>query len=305
MESVSPERITISIYGLTTDDRPTRAVEQALLRLPGVSRAYVSAATEMAYVEYDSAQTSHAQLLQAIEGVGLRAGELNIRAVGSMLAVPPLPARRRARPAGTEPGAPAILTTPPAVGAVGAVGRPTVAQRAALGAREAYSARYSLAYLSGLVRGCVRGQLSGTGVLRPRRRHFAGFLGLAVLTAILGALLWPTFAGQAVPENTFTVEIGASGFSPVAIVLPAGKPATLRVRNDDLASAHISGTTGAMHRFTISELGINVKLQPGQSAVINLGPMQPATYHYFCDLCCGGINGNGNDPTMQGALIVH
>jgi heme/copper-type cytochrome/quinol oxidase subunit 2 len=117
------------------------------------------------------------------------------------------------------------------------------------------------------------------------------------MAVLLSATLWVALSGQGVPENAFNVEVGPSGFKPVAVVIPAGKPATLRVRNASLASAPGS----APHRFAIGELGIDVKLEPGQTTVINLMPLQPATYHYICDICCGG----GSAPAMQGALIVH
>lgn len=295
MESVSLERITVAVYGLTQGGGGTLAAEQALSRVPGVSRAYVNAATEMAYVEYDPAQTTHAQLLRAIEGAGLRAGEVNMRSVGSLS---PLAAVRRAAPAGSERDTPAILTDPPPAGTLAVTRRVAVAVApdAPLSGtrdRDRMPAQAHKSHLAGHLSEHLAGRLSGPWV--GRLPVFASAMGLAV---ILGALLWLAAAGQHMPENTFTVEVGASDFRPVAVVIPAGKPATLRVHNADLDPAH---TSGASHQFAISELGINIKLQPGQTVVINLPPLQPATYHYYCDICCE----NSNDPSMQGVLIVH
>lgn len=281
MESVSVERITVAVYGLAGEGEITMAVEQALLGVPGVSRAYVSPSTEMAYIEYDPAKTTLGQLRGTIEGVGLRTGELNIRSVG---AKQPLPTRRRTvakieKADPTERGAPAILPGP----AAGDL--PITARQAPPGA--------SSLDMSPQGQGAPQGHLPG---LFPRRLTiFAGSAGLVVL---FGALLWFAFLRQGAPENSFSVEVGASGFGPVAVVIPAGEFATLRVHNSDLATARRSG---AAHQFVIRELGIDVKLQPGQTTVISLMPLQPATYHYYCDICCGG----SGDPAMQGALIVH
>ena len=47
-------------------------VEAALLHVHGVSRAYVNPATEAAYVEYDAEQCTEADLITAVESVGVR-----------------------------------------------------------------------------------------------------------------------------------------------------------------------------------------------------------------------------------------
>lgn len=44
-------------------------VENALLNVPGVARAYVSAVTEVAYVEYDADQCRVETLVAAIQSV--------------------------------------------------------------------------------------------------------------------------------------------------------------------------------------------------------------------------------------------
>lgn len=48
-------------------------VEAALLHVRGVSRVYVNAVTEAAYVEYDAEQCAESDLITAVESVGVRA----------------------------------------------------------------------------------------------------------------------------------------------------------------------------------------------------------------------------------------
>lgn len=68
-------RVTIPIYGFACAGSGALTAERALVRVPGVVRVYVNAFTEMAYVEYEPAATSVAQLAQAIGRAGLRAGD--------------------------------------------------------------------------------------------------------------------------------------------------------------------------------------------------------------------------------------
>ena len=66
-------RVTLPIFGLGCGtEAPT--VERALARVPGVLHAYVSSATEMAYVDYKSCSCNAEALRQAVTSVGLRAG---------------------------------------------------------------------------------------------------------------------------------------------------------------------------------------------------------------------------------------
>lgn len=77
--STRTRRVTIPIYGLTCGGGGALTAERALARVPGVERTYVNPLTEMAYIEYDPAVAESAQLIAAVEGVGLRAGEPNLR----------------------------------------------------------------------------------------------------------------------------------------------------------------------------------------------------------------------------------
>jgi hypothetical protein len=73
------QRATLAIVGLGQDGGGALAVEQALRRLPGVRYAYVCAATEMAYIVYDSVQVDPNQFVVAVEQLGLQATEPELR----------------------------------------------------------------------------------------------------------------------------------------------------------------------------------------------------------------------------------
>jgi copper chaperone CopZ len=73
------ERVTLPIYGLTCWGGGVLTIERVILKVEGVRNAYVNAATEMAYVEYDPSQCKPEQLTAAIEQSGFHAGEPILR----------------------------------------------------------------------------------------------------------------------------------------------------------------------------------------------------------------------------------
>lgn len=66
--------VRIPVYGLGCGGGGAATIERALTRLPGVLRAYVNPATEVAYVDYDPAATDPPQLVRIIARAGYRAG---------------------------------------------------------------------------------------------------------------------------------------------------------------------------------------------------------------------------------------
>ena len=76
---MSTTRVTMAIYDLGCWGSGALIVERALARAPGVIRVYANPATEMAYIEYDPALISPAQLIAAVERAGFRAGEPTMR----------------------------------------------------------------------------------------------------------------------------------------------------------------------------------------------------------------------------------
>jgi copper chaperone CopZ len=73
------QRITIPIEELSCGGGGSLQIERALARVPGVVYVYVNPVTEMSYVQYDPTRTDQAQLMQAVERAGFRAGVPSLR----------------------------------------------------------------------------------------------------------------------------------------------------------------------------------------------------------------------------------
>lgn len=69
--------VTIAVYDMACGE--ARILEEVLVRTPGVIRAYVNPATEMAYVEYDAEAISPHELVAVMNRGGFRAGEPLVR----------------------------------------------------------------------------------------------------------------------------------------------------------------------------------------------------------------------------------
>ena len=66
--------LRIPIYGLGCGGAGASTIERDLAATDGVLRAYVNPATEIAYVDYDPAETDPMSLARAVEKAGYRAG---------------------------------------------------------------------------------------------------------------------------------------------------------------------------------------------------------------------------------------
>jgi cation transport ATPase len=66
--------VRIPIFGLGCGGGGATTIEHELAHTPGVLRAYVNAATETAYVDYDPALTDASRLAGVIEHTGYHAG---------------------------------------------------------------------------------------------------------------------------------------------------------------------------------------------------------------------------------------
>lgn len=77
--TVKTSRVTIAIFGLGCGGGGSLTVERALTKVPGVVRAYVNPATEMAYIEFNPTECSCDQLVSAIKRTGFDAGKPTLR----------------------------------------------------------------------------------------------------------------------------------------------------------------------------------------------------------------------------------
>lgn len=68
------QRLSIPIYDLGCGGAGSTTIERELVATRGVLRAYVNPATEIAYVDYDPAETNAPAIARAIERAGHRAG---------------------------------------------------------------------------------------------------------------------------------------------------------------------------------------------------------------------------------------
>lgn len=74
MTASSARRVMLPVTGFGCLGSGALIVERALLHVPGVIRAYVNAATEMAYVQFDTDRCTVTDLQEAVARAGFHAG---------------------------------------------------------------------------------------------------------------------------------------------------------------------------------------------------------------------------------------
>lgn len=143
---------------------------------------------------------------------------------------------------------------------------------------------------------------------RAKRRQqlvrLAAF-GVIVILVILavGYFLVPVFAPkasgvtQADGGKIINIQAAMDGFDITEIHVKAGEQITVNLTSLD-NSMHTDG--GGKHQFAIDKLGVNVVAQPLSSNSVTFTAMQPGTYTFYCDICCGGKA----NPTMNGKFII-
>lgn len=78
---VDIEHVVLPIDGLACGGGGALTVEREIERLEGVRRVYVNAATEMAYVEFDTTRIDRSALVEAIENAGFGVGAVGRRGI--------------------------------------------------------------------------------------------------------------------------------------------------------------------------------------------------------------------------------
>jgi cytochrome c oxidase subunit 2 len=257
-------RLTMAVLGL--EGRPDGAalVMGVLGGVPGVVRVYFNRDTEMAYVEYREPEVTPGRLLSAVEQAGLSVGDVTVRSAAPGEAFPPEVLREAVEPLPDDHA----CCGPDKSESTAGPGAAPVSQSAA-------------------------SRQSGW----PFRVRLGLFLAAAVL--VLGPALWliRPMSTNAMGAD-YSVNMSMTGFTPPNFSVPAGKPVSIQFNNVDSPFHGI--TNGALHQFAIDELGIDVRLDGKQSTVITLPAMEPGSYEFYCNVCCGGkVN-----PSMRGTIAV-
>jgi plastocyanin len=232
--------------------------------MPGVVRVYFNSDTEMAYVEYREAEVTPGRLLAAVEEAGVSVGDVTVRSAAAGEAFPSEVERIEGE------------LMPDDHSCCG----PTTSE-STTGPEATPAARSATAQPGGW----------------PFKVRLGLFLASAVL--VLGPALWliRPMSTSAMGAD-YSVNMSMTGFTPPNFSIPAGRPVSIQFNNVDSPFHGI--TNGALHQFAIDELGIDVRLDGKQSTVITLPAMEPGSYEFYCNVCCGGkVN-----PAMRGTITV-
>lgn len=118
--------------------------------------------------------------------------------------------------------------------------------------------------------------------------RFVWTLGAAVLGAAAiyaGMSLAIALAAQ---DRVVRIEASRFRYDPPVLTLKCGEPVVLELTSSDRS-----------HGFKLVELGIDVKILPGETAQIRLQPDTAGKFFFACDVFCG----SGHEE-MEGEIVV-
>jgi cytochrome c oxidase subunit II len=114
----------------------------------------------------------------------------------------------------------------------------------------------------------------------------------AVGAAVLGAAA--IYAGMALAiamastEPVVRIEASKFRYDPPVLTLKRGEPVVLELTSSDRS-----------HGFKLPELGIDVKILPGETTQIRVLPDKAGKFFFACDVFCG----SGHEE-MEGEIVV-
>jgi cytochrome c oxidase subunit 2 len=114
----------------------------------------------------------------------------------------------------------------------------------------------------------------------------ASVLALALFAPILSPV--PARSEPAPAPRRIEVTAKRFEFTPAELVLERGAPVLLQLRALDRA-----------HGFWAPELGIKVRLEPGQTVEVPFTPAKAGTFGFHCFVFCG----SGHEE-MTGSIVV-
>jgi len=285
-------RLTVAIRGVECKPNSADLLTQLLEHVPGVVRAYVNCDTEMAYVEYRASEVTPGKLVAAVGQSGLAAGDVTLHSTDPS-ETPPHETGEENRHLARSPQT-ADENVEDGHSCCGSPGEPTrsrgqapleAAMKETAGGDEMRTARVA----------SQRGHERSASW--PFKVRLGIFLAVAVLVLVPALWLIRPMGSNAMGAD-YSVNMSMTGFTPPSFSIPAGKPVSLQLNNVD--SPFHGVTNGALHQFAIDSLGIDVRLDGKQSAVIDLPALEPGSYEFYCNVCCGGkVN-----PSMRGTITV-
>jgi cytochrome c oxidase subunit 2 len=279
--AAAPERLTAAVSGLTFRPDAALDIERLLEEVPGVVRAYVNSDTEMAYIEYRAAEVAPDRLAAVLEQAGFSAGDLAVHCITPGGGFPNIQTEASQQGPGAEAETDLMLDGSSCCGP--AMPRETSPASVPEVASSAGPGDHT--------------HQAGGGPKLAFRARLGLFLAACVL--VLGPALWliRPMSSSAMGAD-LSVNMSMAGFTPPNFSIPAGKPISVQLNNVD--SPFHGVINGALHQFAVDDLGIDVRLDGKQSTVITLPALEPGSYEFYCNVCCGGkIN-----PSMQGTITV-
>ncbi|HET8568627.1 MAG TPA: cupredoxin domain-containing protein [Candidatus Limnocylindria bacterium] len=136
---------------------------------------------------------------------------------------------------------------------------------------------------------------------RPRRTWPRAMLFTAIAFAIVIAAIRLLQPEELATEDggpvDVTVRIDMAGFTPPDIEIPAGRSVRLRIVNPD-NTHHADG--GGWHQLAVPGIGLDARIAPLSTRVVELPARAAGEYPFYCDVCCGGKE----NPSMRGTLKI-
>lgn len=106
-----------------------------------------------------------------------------------------------------------------------------------------------------------------------------------------GAAIYASMAlaiAAAASEPVVRIEASKFRYDPPKVTLKRGMPVVLELTSTDRS-----------HGFKLPELGIDVKILPGETTQVRLQPELAGTFSFACDVFCG----SGHEE-MDGEIVV-
>ena len=133
-----------------------------------------------------------------------------------------------------------------------------------------------------------RGTVRQTATTAERRSVLGATTVVVVLLLLSGALHIASLETVGADDKAGAIAVGMKDtrFHPTEVVVQAGQPAMLVVKNDDLV----------VHTFVVEELGISEVIIGGSEKLIAIAASSPGSFAYVCEIF-------GHEE-MEGTIVV-